>query len=416
MYKPYQLFVGLRYLRAKRDNHFISFISFISVFGIAIGVWALITVISVMNGFEKELTHRILGMASHATVNHFGGPISEPEALVAKVGAREDVVGIAPFTEAEVMVYESSRVSGSLMRGIIPGEEAKVSEIADKMIQGSIDDLQSGEFNIVIGKELAAVLGVNLGEKVSIVSPQTNITAVGVVPRMKRFNVVGIFEVGMFEYDRSMMFAHIEDVNRLLRYKKGQVGGLRLKLNDMDKARSISNAIAQDAGVDYWVSDWTRRHANFFSAVQTERRVMFIILAIILIVASMNIVSTMIMVVTDKQSDIAILRTIGASPKSIMAIFVVQGTVIGLIGAILGMVVGVITALNVENIVGFIEGILGMKFLAPDVYYISSIPSDLHWDDVWVTGLLAFGVSILATLYPASRAAKVQPAEALRYE
>lgn len=416
MYKPYPLFIGLRYLKAKRDNHFISFISFISVFGIAIGVWALITVISVMNGFEKELTHRILGMASHATINRFGGQIAEPEKLIALAQNNDQVVAAAPFTEAEVMVYQSSRVSGSLVRGISPQDEVAVSDIAEKMIDGDIKQLAAGDYNIILGKELASALGVVVGEKVSIVSPQTNVTAVGVIPRMKRFTIVGIFEVGMYEYDRSMMFAHINDVAKLLRHKKGEVGGIRLKLDDMDKAREVSKVIAAEAGIDYWVSDWTRRHANFFSAVQTERRVMFIILAIILVVASMNIVSTMIMVVTDKQSDIAILRTIGASPASIMMTFIVQGTVIGLIGAILGMIIGVITALNVEHIVGFIETILGVKFLAPDVYYISNIPSDLHWNDVWLTGLLAFVVSVLATIYPASRAAKIQPAEALRYE
>lgn len=416
MFKPYQIFVGLRYLRAKRDNHFISFISFISVFGIAIGVWALITVISVMNGFEKELTHRILGMASHATINRFSGQIGSPDALIQKALATESVVAAAPFTEAEVMIYQSSRVSGALMRGIEPEKEIKVSKIAEEMTIGDVNQLQAGEYNIILGQELASALGVVVGEKVSVVSPQTNITAVGVIPRMKRFNVVGIFEVGMYEYDRSMMFAHVADVAKLLRHAEGEVGGIRLKLDDMDKAREVAQEVAKQTGIDYWVSDWTRRHANFFSAVQTERRVMFIILAIILVVASMNIISTMIMVVTDKQSDIAILRTIGASPRSIMMIFIVQGTVIGLIGATLGMVIGVLTALNVENIVGFIEGLFGMKFLAPDIYYISNIPSDLHWDDVWLTGLLAFTVSVLATLYPASRAARVQPAEALRYE
>ena len=325
MYKPYPLFIGLRYLRAKRDNHFISFISFISVFGIAIGVWALITVISVMNGFEKELTQRILGMASHATINRFGGQIQEPERLMELAADNPAVVASAPFTEAEVMVYQSRRVSGSIMRGIEPGQEIKVSEIADKMVEGDLNDIEAGAYNIVLGKELATALGVSVGEKVSVVSPQTNITAVGVIPRMKRFNVVGLFEVGMYEYDRSMMFGHIADVAKLLRHNEGDVGGIRLKLDDMDKARQVSAQIAERAGIDYWVSDWTRRHANFFSAVQTERRVMFIILAIILIVASMNIVSTMIMVVTDKQSDIAILRTIGASPRGVMAIFYCAG-------------------------------------------------------------------------------------------
>lgn len=416
MYKPFSVFIGLRYLRAKRDNHFISFISFISVAGIAIGVWALITVISVMNGFEKELTQRILGMASHATISRFGGNVENADALIAQVQKNPDVLAAAPYTEAEVMIYQGQRVSGSLVRGIQPEQEIFVSEISDKIVQGNLYDLKAGEYKIILGKELATSLGVQVGDKVSIVSPQVSITAVGALPRMKRFTVAGIFQVGMYEYDRSMMFTHIADIATLLRHNTGDVGGIRLKLAEMDNARTVANTISADIGINYWVNDWTRRHANFFNAIQTERRVMFIILTIILIVASMNIVSTMIMVVTDKQSDIAILRTIGASPNSIMAIFIVQGTVIGLFGAVLGMIIGVLTALNVEEIVTFIETLLGMKFLAPDIYYISDIPSDLHWQDVWVTGCLAFIVSIFATLYPAYRAARVQPAEALRYE
>lgn len=415
MFHPLELFVGLRYTRAKRRNHFISFISVISILGIALGVATLITVISVMNGFERELRDRILGMASHATINPYSETMSGWPELVDLARQHPEVVGAAPYIEGEVMMNNGRRVSGSLIRGVEPKYETTVSEVADKVVVGRFDALQPGEFNIVLGRELAMVLGAVVGEKITVITPHASATPVGIIPRLKRFTVVGIFEVGMFEYDRTLAFMHIDDAARLLRMDEG-VSGVRLKLKDMFRARQVASQLTENISGDYWVSDWTRRHVNYFKAVQTEKKVMFVILTLILTVAAFNIVSTLIMVVTDKQSDIAILRTLGVSPASIMKIFMVQGTLIGVFGAGIGMLGGVLLASNVEAIVGFLESLFQVKFLAPDVYYISELPSDMKWADVGLIGGVSFVLSVLATIYPAWRAAQVQPAEALRYE
>ncbi len=415
MFAPYEVFVGLRYTRAKRRNHFISFISLTSMLGIALGVTALITVLSVMNGFEKELRERILGMASHATVTALDGR------LEAWSGAREvalrhaEVVGAAPFVRSEVMLSQGGRVSGALLRGVMPELEPEVSDVGAKMTAGSLDTLRSGEFAIVLGSELARYLGVWPGDKVTVVTPEAATTPAGILPRLKRFTVTGVFEVGMYEYDRNLALVHLDDAGRLLRLD-GTVSGVRLQLDDLFQAPRVVREVATQLGGLFSVRDWTREHANFFRAVQTEKRVMFIILLLIVAVAAFNIVSTLVMTVNDKQADIAILQTLGATPRSIMAVFIVQGALIGVVGTLLGLAGGIALALNVETLVPAIEELFGIRFLSPDVYYISDLPSDLHWADVHRVAAMSLLLALLATLYPAWRASRTQPAEALRYE
>ena len=415
MFQPLELFIGLRYTRAKRRNHFISFISLTSMLGVALGVAALITVLSVMNGFEKELRERILGMASHATITGLDGRLSDWRTLSDRIEGRDDVVASAPYIQQEGMLTQGRQVSGAVVRGVLPAYEDRVSDVGAHMKQGSLDNLTAGGYGIVLGRELAFALGVNLGDKVTVVTPQAAVTPVGVLPRLRRFEVVGIFEVGMYEYDRATAFINLDDAAKLFQ-TDGTVSGLRLKLDDLFKAPQLSIALSRDLGGGYWVRDWTQQHANFFRAVKTEKTVMFIILLLIVAVAAFNIVSTLVMVVTDKQSDIAILRTLGLSPGKVMLVFMIQGTVIGLVGTLLGVIGGVSLALNVETIVPAIEQLFNTKFLSPDVYYISELPSDMHVMDVVRIASVAFVLSVFATLYPAWRAAQTQPAEALRYE
>ncbi|MGM0677305.1 MAG: lipoprotein-releasing ABC transporter permease subunit [Pseudomonadota bacterium] len=415
MFRPLEIFIGLRYTRAKRRNHFISFISLISMLGIALGVTALITVLSVMNGFEKELRERILGMASHATIAEFGGQLRNWESVMAQAEEADRVVGVAPYVEGEGMFSSGRQVSGAMVRGVIPDLEARVSQVGEHIIFGSMNDLRARGFGVVLGKELALALGVGLGDRVTLITPQAAVTPVGVLPRMRRMNVVGIFEVGMYEYDRSTAFIHLDDARQIYQTDDA-ISGLRLKLDDMMRAPTIARQVAAELDGRFWVNDWTRQHANFFRAVQTEKTVMFIILSLIVAVAAFNIVSTLVMVVIDKQADIAILRTLGLSPRSVMGVFMVQGTVIGVVGTLLGVAGGITLALNVETIVPAIESLLGRQFLSPDVYYISDLPSELNLRDVARIGSLAFVLTVLATLYPAWRASRTQPAEALRYE
>lgn len=415
MFKPLELYIGLRYTRAKRRNHFISFISLISMLGIALGVTALITVLSVMNGFEQELRQRILGMTAHATVSSYGGVLEEWRMVAEKASQNEEVIGTAPYIRAEGMLAHGSQVNGALIRGILPERETQVSEVASKMVAGSLGALEPGEFGIVLGRDLARILGAGLGDKVTLITPTANVSPAGILPRLKRFRVVGVFEVGMYEYDSALAMINIADAQRLFRMDGG-VTGVRLKLKDMFRAPWISREIDESLPGVYRVSDWTLEHANFFRAIRTEKTVMFVILLLIVAVAAFNIVSTLVMVVTDKKADIAILRTLGISPGSIMSIFMVQGTIIGFVGTLLGLVGGVTLALNVENIVPAIEHLFGVKFLPPDVYYISKLPSQLETGDVLVICVVSFLLSIVATLYPAWRAAATEPAEALRYE
>jgi lipoprotein-releasing system permease protein len=415
MYRPLQLFIGLRYTRAKRRNHFISFISLTSMLGIALGVTALITVLSVMNGFENELRQRILGMTSHATISGFGEELKNWEPLAVIADKHSHVLGSAPFIQKEGMLIHGQEVNGSLIRGVLPDEEPKVSDVANKMVNGSLNDLQAGEFRIILGIDLARILGVMVGDKVTLVTPTANVTPAGVMPRLKRFTVSGIFEVGMYEYDSALALIHLDDARRLFRMGEG-VTGLRLKLDDLFRAPLVSRELAEELPGIYQVRDWTQYHANFFRAIKTEKTVMFVILLLIVAVAAFNIVSTLVMVVTDKTTDIAILRTLGATPRSILGIFMVQGTVIGFVGTMVGLIGGVTLALNVESIVPAIEHLFGVKFLPADVYYISDLPSELHWDDVLKITGVSFFISVIATLYPAWRASRTQPAESLRYE
>jgi lipoprotein-releasing system permease protein len=415
MFYPLEFFIGLRYTRAKRRNHFISFISVISIAGIAIGVATLIIVLSVMNGFQKELRERILGMVSHATISPYSGGLPGWQGLIERSKQHPLVIGAAPYVEGEALMEHGRQVQGAAIRGVLPEHEKNVSEVADKMLFGRLEDLKAGEYGIVLGRELALILGVTVGDQVTVITPQANTTPVGVLPRMRRFTVVGVFEVGMEIYDRTLALMHMEDAAKLLRITEG-AGGIRLKLSDMMQARNVANELNTAFDEQFWVTDWTHQHSNFFKAVQMEKRVMFVILTLILTVAVFNIVSTLVMVVTDKQSDIAILRTLGMPPAGIMKVFLIQGILIGFVGALLGVVCGVLVAVNVEGIVGFLESLFSVKFLSPDVYYISDLPSDMHWADVILVGTVSFVLSVIATLYPAWRAAKVRPAEALRYE
>ncbi len=415
MFKPLSLYVGLRYTRAKRRNHFISFITIISMLGIALGVTALITVISVMNGFEKELRERILGMTAHATIQGQGSNLNNWRDVAAAAAENNQVKGFAPFISAEGMLSYDSQVNGALIRGVLPEEEPNVSEVGDKMVTGSLENLLPGEFGIVLGKDLARVLGVFHGDKVTLIIPQVNVTPAGVMPRLKRFTVVGIFEVGMYEYDSTMALMHIEDAARLFRMK-GQVTGVRLKLADMFKSGEVTRELINTLPGDYYISDWTREHANFFRAVKMEKTVMFFILMLIVAVAAFNLISTLVMGVVEKEADIAILRTLGATPMTILRIFIVQGVIIGVIGTIMGTAGGVLLSLNIESIVPALERLLGIQFLSADVYYISELPSDLKWDEVFTISSISLLLSLGATLYPAWRGSRIQPAEALRYE
>jgi len=416
MFKPLSLYIGLRYTRAKRRTQFISFITLTSVLGIALGVTALITVLSVMNGFEAELRQRILGMTAHATITGNGGQLDDWQSLQEKVKDYPHVQGTAPFIRGQVMINAGRRVSGTLLRGVLPDEESAVSDVATKMLVGQLANLQAGQYRIVLGSELATYLGARVGDKITVISPQVNSTPAGIIPRLRRFTVSGIFEVGMYEYDRNMAIIHIKDAEKLLRLGNNRVSGLRLKLDDLFNAPQITHDLAKQLYRQYYVSDWTKAHSNFFQAIKTEKRVMFIILLLIVAVAAFNIVSTLVMVVTDKRGDIAILKTQGLTPMAVMRIFIILGAIIGLIGTALGTVCGVLLALNVETIVPAIEKFLGVHFMAADVYYISSLPSKLEWTDVYVIAIIAFLLSLLATLYPAWQASRVNPAEVLRYE
>ncbi|MCX7110837.1 MAG: lipoprotein-releasing ABC transporter permease subunit [Proteobacteria bacterium] len=415
MFKPLIIYIGMRYTRAKRRTRFISFITLTSVLGIALGVTALITVLSVMNGFEAELRERILGMTSHASITGENNELRNWQSLEPSLKQESRVLGWAPYIEGQAMLSSEHRVSGSLLRGILPDFESKVSEVTKQIVAGSLDGLKPGEFGIVLGAELAAYLGVMVGDKITVITPQITSTPAGILPRLKRFTVVGMFKVGMFEFDRNLALIQIDDAAKLLRMDDA-VSGLRLKLDDLFYVREIVQEISPKLPGRYYISDWTQAHSNFFRAIQTEKRVMFIILLLIVAVAAFNIVSTLVMVVTDKRADIAILRTQGMTPAAVMGIFMVLGTVIGLFGAMLGCAGGIALALNVETIVPFIERTFGTHFMSADVYYISELPSKLLWSDVWQITGMAFLLSLLATLYPAWQASRIKPAEELRYE
>ena len=412
---PYELFIGLRYTRAKKRNHFISFISMISMLGIALGVAALIIVLSVMNGFQKEIRARILGVTPHLQVASDSGTIAEWQPIEKIVATHPEVSAAAPFVTGQGMLSQNENVQGVMVRGILPEAEDRLTQLSDKMKMGELSNLRAGEFGIVIGIDLARALGARVGESILLITPQGQVTPAGMVPRLKQFHVVGIFEIGMSPYDNALALIHMSDAQKL--YRMGaSVSGISARLNDLDRARSVAAELDTNLPHNLYTSDWTRQNANYFSAVQMEKKMMFIILSLIVAVAAFNIVSTLVMAVTDKQADIAILRTLGGSPRSIMKIFIVQGVVIGVIGTLLGTISGIVLALNLDVVVPFIEQLFRVQFLAKDVYYISELPSDLRYHEVMLVAGLSFLISMLATLYPSYRASKTQPAEALRYE
>ncbi len=412
----YELFIGLRYTRAKRRNHFISFISLISLLGITLGMTALITVMSVMNGFQKEVRTRILGVASHVQVSGIDGTLTNWPQVAHETTNHPQVESAAPYIGAQGMVSVGQVVRGVMVRGILPALEDKVADLDRMMVNGKLDELVPGEFGIVVGTELARTLGVSRGDKIVLISPQGQVTPAGILPRLKQFTVTGIFEAGHFEYDSSLVLIHIVDAQKLYRMENDQVSGVRLKLRDLFLAPQVVRELVPLISQDTHITDWTRQHANYFRAIQIEKRMLSLILALIIAVAAFNIVSTLVMAVTDKQPDIAILRTLGASPRSIMKIFIVQGTLIGVFGTLLGVVGGVLLAYNVSDVIALVERLFSVQFLSREVYYISEIPSDPQMADIVTVATVSFLLTLLATIYPSYRASKVNPAEALRYE
>lgn len=416
---PYEWQIGLRYTRAGRRgqnggrNSFISFISLISMAGIGLGVAALIIVLSVMNGFQKEVRDRMLSVVSHIEVSDAGGDLFNWQKTADEALLNKHVKAVAPYVEGQALVL-SETMRGIVVRGILPEQESAVSEVVSKIRQGNLASLQSGEFNIVIGKELAQILDAHLGDKITLAVPQGQVTPAGVTPRLKSFTVTGIFEAGHYEYDVGVVFIQMNDAERLFRLNVPT--GVRLRVDDLLQAPAIARELSTTVTGNVFLRDWSQQNRNYFAAVKTEKRMMFIILTLIIAVAAFNLVSTLVMTVRDKQADIAILRTLGASPASIMKIFMVQGSMVGTLGTVLGVGFGVLVALNVPEIINFIELFLGIQFLDKGVYFISQVPSDLHWNDVTYIGGMALLFSLLSTIYPSWRAAMVKPAEALRYE
>ncbi|WP_370587127.1 lipoprotein-releasing ABC transporter permease subunit [Undibacterium sp. LX40W] len=413
----FEWLVGLRYTRAgKRSsrNSFISFISLISMAGIALGVAALIIVLSVMNGFQKEVRDRMLSVLPHIEVFDASGVIPDWKLTAKEAEKHTSVLGAAPYVDAQSMIINDGVMRGAILRGILPEEEPKVSVVATKMKAGKLTDLKEGAFNIILGIELARAMHVGIGEKVTLAAPEGQITPAGTIPRLKAFTVVGVFEAGHYEFDSGMAFIHLNDAQKF--FRQDAPSGVRLKIKDMLQAPQVAFELSHTLGGSLIARDWSQQNSNYFAAVKTEKTMMFIILTLIIAVAAFNLVSTLVMTVTEKQADIAILRTLGASPLSIMKIFMIQGGLVGLFGTALGVISGVIVALNIDVIVPFIERLLGVQFLNKEIYVISTLPSDLHWPDVWAIGGIAVVLAFLATIYPSWRAARVKPAEALRYE
>ena len=411
----YELMVGLRYTRARRRNRFIGINSAVSMIGIAVGVWALIVVLSVMNGFQKEVRTRILGVVSHLQILADDNRLEDWQGVQKLVAQHPRVVSTAPFVQAQAMLSNGQAVRGAVVRGILPAEEEKVADLARHMRVGSLDALRPGEFGVVLGADLARSLGVLRGDKIALIAPQGVVTPAGVIPRLKQFTVVGVFEAGIVDADAGLALVHMRDGQTL--YQMGDaVSGVRLKLDDLFAARAVAHELLAKLPREMFASDWTRSHANFFRAVEIEKRMMFLILGLIVLVAAINIISTLVMAVTDKQADIAILRTLGAAPRSILQIFMVQGMVMGVVGTVAGVVTGIVTALHVDRIVKWIEELFSIKFLSKDVYLIPDLPSDLQANDVIWIAAVALLLSFLATIYPSWRAGRINPAEALRYE
>lgn len=415
MSSPFELWVGRRYVRSRSNNSFVSLISAISMLGIAIAVTVLIVVMSVVNGFERELQDRLLAMTSHATIEDVDGKLASSDELMSIATQNVRVTGAAPYVDGQALLVFEKQISGAGLRGIDPQREADVSGIGSVMQSGELASLAAGEFNIILGVELAESLEVAIGDKVTVTLAQGVVTPAGVVPRTKRFTVSGFYRVGMYEFDRRLAFINLRDAQKLYRLRD-DVTGVRLAVSDIYDAPAIVREVAMQHGQLVLVGDWTRRHVNFFKSIQITKSILFVILLMVIGVAAFNIVSTLVMVVKDKQSDIAILRTAGARPASILKIFVTQGSIVGVVGTLAGVAAGVLLALNLETIIGFFESAFGIKFLAADVYFISDLPSDLQWGDVIRIAAIALALALLSTLYPAWVAAKTSPAEALRYD
>jgi len=415
---PYELVVGWRYTRAGRAgrrNRFISFISGVSILGIALGVWALIVILSVMNGFQKEVRDRMLSVIAHVELfEPQGAAFDDWRAVAAEARRNPAVDGAAPFVATQALIARGDDMRGAIVRGISPADEAQVTPLAAKLRDTVLARLQPGEFRIVLGAELARLLNVREGDQITLVAPGGSVTPAGVIPRLKTFTVAGTFDAGHYEYDSALALVHLDDAARL--FRTGGATGVQLKLKDVHEARAVASQLQLQFGNRVLVQDWTRTNRNWFDAVQVEKRMIFIILTLIVMVAAFNLVSTLVMTVTDKQADIAILRTLGASPRSIMGIFVVQGATAGIIGTLAGAALGLLTAFNIDVIVPFIEGVLNTRFLPSSIYVISTMPSEPRSDDIVPIVLISLLLSFVATIYPSWRASRVQPAEALRYE
>jgi lipoprotein-releasing system permease protein len=414
---PFEWLVGMRYTRAgKRNgrNSFISFISLISMAGIALGVAALIVVLSVMNGFQKEVRDRMLSVLSHIEVYDAGGAMPDWQATAREAMRNKEVKGAAPYVASQGMLTREGAMRGVVVRGILPQEEPKVSDVSRQIREGSFDSLKAGDYNVILGRDLARGLNAQVGDKVMLWAAEGQVTPAGVLPRNRMFTVGAIFEAGHNEYDSGLAFIHVEDAMRM--YRLEAPSGLRLRIADMQRAPEVAMELSRTLSGNLYIVDWSKQNKTWFAAVQTEKRMMFIILTLIIAVAAFNLVSTLVMTVTDKQADIAILRTLGAAPRSIMKIFMIQGALVGLLGTAIGIALGITVALNVDVIVPFIERLLGVQFLSKEIYLITSLPSDLRWPDVWTISIVAVILAFIATLYPSWRAANVRPAEALRYE
>ena len=415
MLGSFEMWVGSRYVRSRSSNQFVSLISAISMGGIAVAVAVLIVVLSVVNGFERELKDRLLAMTSHANIIDSRHNYTNWPEIIDLAESNERVNAAAPYIDGQGLLVSGERLSGVKIQGVEPALEKRVSGIGDVLVDGTLESLAEGEFNIVLGIELANELRVKLGDKVTLTLAEGVVTPAGVIPRTRRFTVSGIYRVGMFEFDRRLAFVHLGDAQKLFRLR-GLVSGIRLSVTDVYSASEIVREVATDIGMAVSISDWTRRHVNFFKSIQITKSILFVILLMVVAVAAFNIVSTLVMVVKDKQSDIAILRTTGASPSMILGIFITQGSIVGVVGTALGVLFGLLIASNLESIVGFVEGVFSIKLLAADVYFISDLPSEIKTGDVVKISVIALLLALASTFYPAWRASRTLPAEALRYD
>lgn len=415
MFTPLELFIGQRYTHSRRRNRFISFISFASMLGIMLGVMVLITVLSIMNGFEKELRDKILGVVAHVTVSGTNGQLSDWTAQMEWLRNTKHVIGAAPYVQKQVMLTNGSKMRAVMLNGVDPAQQGQVSDVNFSMLDGRFSNLKPHEYGIVLGVEVASGLGVMPGDKVTVIVPQVQVTPAGILPRIRRFTVVGIYQIGHPEYDGMTGFVELGDASRLFRLGE-DVGGIRLKLDDLFTAQGLKASLQTELGDAYKVTDWSDEHGSLFRAVKTERIAMTMILFLVVCVALFNLVASLMMAVNDKESDIAILRTFGMSGQRVMRIFMIQGSIIGVVGTVVGVTLGVLLSLNISVVMAWLEATFGFKVFSADLFYISEIPSDLRWENVvWIT-IASLLASVLATVYPARRAAQIQPAESLRYE